>query len=121
MSCYFTGELYFYKHGNNTYPFALTKRINFNEIYEKIQIKEIIGVLGILSEFKIKILFRFIMNKIRKMENGILGLHLNSWPNKYNIDLNDIKKLCQTSQLSKNGEFPFCYSLILNSKGIIDL
>jgi len=61
------------------------------------------------------------MNSIKKKNNLMLFLELKSWPNKYNIDLDNTSKRCITYQLSKNGEFPFCYSLILNNENIIDL
>jgi len=117
MSCSFTGELISYKQRNSIHPLVLVKRTGR---YKKQTIRKIIFTIRILSKFKIKTLFKLMMNKIKGRNNLILRLEFRSWPNKYNIDLEDIEK-CPTYHLSKRGELPFCYSLILNNENAIEL
>jgi len=118
--CRFTGDLYFLKEGNRMYScLYVTKKQpfeNMGSIIEKITI-----TLKLLSKFKIKSFFKIIRNKIRGEKTILhLRLELRTAPNKYNIDWREIER-CPSSQLSKNGVFPFCYSLILNNENIIEL
>lgn len=50
----------------------------------------------------------------RKNNRQMLHINLRSWPDKYTIDLDNIKH-CPTSQLtSENKLLPFCYAIIMN-------
>lgn len=116
IPCFFSAQLISYKKDGYIYPWILFKKMNYGRI-----INRTVVALKILSKFKINTLFRLLINEMNGENNLALGLEFRSWPNKYNIDLEDIEKKCRTYQLSKNGEFPFCYSLILNNENIIEL
>jgi len=117
VPCFFTGWLCSYKDENHIHPWVLIGKGLWDgkPIIDKIPV-----AFKLVNKFKIKILSRFIINRIRKKNILFLKLELRSWPNNYNIDLGEMEK-CHTSQLSKNGVFPFCYSLILNNENIIEL
>jgi len=111
--CSFGGHVIYFRNGNK---WLLIEKASYNKMISKLEF-----FIKMVLKFKFKILLELIMNELIGKNNLILSLELKSWPNKYNIDLDNINKRCVTDQLSKNGKFPFCYSLILNNENIIDL
>jgi uncharacterized radical SAM superfamily Fe-S cluster-containing enzyme len=120
--CKLTLLLISYKKNNFIQPWIIMKSPTFFNrriYYNKFFIGAYVS-LKLIKNFNFNTLFNLILNEIRGSGNLSLELAFRSWPNKYNIDLEEMNK-CPTSQLSKNGEFSFCYSLILNDEDIIEL
>ncbi|KPK99040.1 MAG: hypothetical protein AMJ95_01095 [Omnitrophica WOR_2 bacterium SM23_72] len=95
----------------------------FTSLMEEIKIgrgrntllKKLIVIFKLLPKVGIKNLLIIVMRKLRKKKRLLdFKIMVRSWPDRYNVDLEQIKN-CPSAHLTKDNKvLPFCYCLMMN-------